>query len=167
VIPRRTALRAGLAIFAALDLMVIVAPSAVIALAARQGGLPGVHGLDLVIASTVLGAAHAWFVSARLRRELRHGARVNDEIIATFNSLVVLALGATGLFILILGGFAPEHAALINRGWPTLGLWIGVTLAAVLLAEITRSRILRWLEPPQAMHRETEQETEQEARTGA
>jgi hypothetical protein len=159
--------RAGLAVFAALDLMVIVAPSVVIAVAARKGGLPGAHGLDLVIASAVLGAAHAWFVSTRLRRELRHGARINDEIIAAFNSLVVLALGATGLFILVLGGFAPEHAALINRGWPTLGLWSGVTLAAVLLAEIARSQTLRWLEPELATEPPTEQTSDHEARTGA
>ena len=145
MIPRRAALHVALASFAALDLLVVAAPSVVLALAARKGGLPGAHGIDLMIASAVLGAAHAWFVTARLRRELRHGARIDDEIIATFNSLVVLALGATMLFILVLGGFAPEHAALINRGWPTLGLWIGVTLAAVVLAEITRSQILRWL----------------------
>lgn len=167
MITRKSGVRAVLVVFAALDLMVIAAPSVVIALAARKGGLPGAHGLDLVIASTVLGAAHAWFVSARLRRELRHGARVNDEIIAALNSLVVLALGATGLFILVLGGFAPQHAALINRGWPTLGLWIGVTFAAVLLAEVARSQILRWLEPELSAKRTPEKTSGKEARTGA
>lgn len=144
----RGAVGAGLVAFALLDLAVIVAPSVVLAFAAHKGGLPGAHGADLVIASGLIGSAHALIVWFRMWRELRIGHRIANAWIAAFDALVVLALTVTLLLIVVLGGFAPQHAVLINRGWPVLGLWVLVQLAAVAMAELTRSVVLRWLSAP-------------------
>ena len=146
MIPRRL-LGPGLAAFALLDLAIIVAPSLVLAGAAEKGGLIGLHGLDLVVASSVLGSAHAALVWARLRRQLLQNSQMADVLIATLNATVVVALATTTLLVVVLGGFAPQHAVLVNRGWPVLGLWIGVHLVAMALAELTRTLVLRWLGP--------------------
>ncbi|HEV2069972.1 MAG TPA: hypothetical protein VGR26_09275 [Acidimicrobiales bacterium] len=140
-------LRTGLAAFALLDLVAIVGPSLVLAGAAEKGGLAGAHGLDLVVASALLGSVHTALVWVRLRRQLLHRARTADVLIATLNATVVVALATTTLLLVVLGGFAPQHAVLVNRGWPVLGLWIGVHLIAMALAELTRTLVLRWLAP--------------------
>lgn len=141
----RGSVAVGLAVFAVAHLAVIVAPGVVLALTARKGGLPGAHGIDLVIASSVIGTAHAVVVWLRLWRELRVGHRVVDACIAAFDALVVLAVAVTLLLIVVLGGFARQHAVLINQGWPVLGLWVLVQVAAVAMAELTRTAVLRWL----------------------
>ena len=143
----RSAVAVALAAFAALDFAVILAPSLVLAGAAEKGGLPGAHGLDLVVTSGVLGLAHAALVWMRLRRQLRYHARATDVLIATLDATVVLALATTTLLIAVLGGFAPQHAVLVNRGWPVVALWVGVHVAAMALAELARTQILRWLDP--------------------
>lgn len=144
----RSAAGAGLATFAVLDLAVIVAPSLVLAGAAEKGGLAGAHGLDLLVVSTLLGASHAALVWNRLRRQLLPHSRTADVLIATLNATVVLALATTTLLLVVLGGFAPQHAVLVNRGWPVVALWIGMHLSAMALAELTRTQLLRWLDPP-------------------
>ncbi|HEV2809253.1 MAG TPA: hypothetical protein VGV93_02500 [Acidimicrobiales bacterium] len=143
----RRLLGPALAAFALLDLAIIVAPSLVLAGAAQKGGLVGAHGLDLVVASSVLGSSHAALVWIRLRRQLLRYADTADVLIATLNATVVVALATTMLLLVVLGGFAPQHAVLVNRGWPVLGLWIGMHLVAMALAEVTRSLVLRWLDP--------------------
>lgn len=140
---------------AALDLAVITAPSLILAASAEKGGLPGSHGLDLVVASAVVGSAHAALVWRRVRRALRHGSRVIDAMIASFDALVVLALAGTILVIVVLGGFAQQHTVLVNRGWPVVGLWVGIQALAVTLSELTRRGLLRWLEPDAAARRRT------------
>ena len=145
---RSGAAAASLLTFPALDVAVLVAPALVLAAAARKGGLPGAHGIDLVIASAAIGCVHGAVVWRRLWSELRNGVRIIDASIAAFDALVVLALAATGLLIVVLGGFAQTHTVLLNAGWPVVGLWVAVQLGAVTLAEATRSAVLRWLEPP-------------------
>lgn len=137
---------AALATFALLDFSVIVAPSLVLAGAAQKGGLAGAHGLDLLVVGALLGSFHAALVWNRLRHQLLHHARTADVLIATLNATVVLALATTTLLIVVLGGFAPQHAVLVNRGWPVVALWIGVHLTAMALAELTRTQVLRWLD---------------------
>lgn len=131
----------------ALDAGVILAPSLVLAGAAQTGGLPDSHGLDLVGASAVIASVHAGVVWRRLRREVDEAGRVVDVWIAALDSVVVLAIGATLLLLLILGGFAEQHAALVNQGWPVLGLWIGVQALAVAIGEVSGRAVFRWLEP--------------------
>lgn len=137
----------GAVLLAAADFAVILAPAVVLSVTARQGGLPRSHGRDLLVVSALIGLVHAKVVLDRLRDEVTHAGRLVDVWIAAFDSLVVLALGATGLLLAILGGFAEQHAALLNEGWPVLLLWIGIQLLAVAIAEISGRAIFRWLEP--------------------
>lgn len=137
----------GAAVLAATDFAVILAPSVVLLVTARQGGLPRSHGRDLLVVSAIIGLVHAKVVLDRLRDEVTHAGRLGDVWIAAFDSLVVLALGATGLLLVILGGFAEQHAALLNEGWPVLLLWVGIQLLAVAIAEVSGRAIFRWLEP--------------------
>lgn len=140
------ALTVVLTAFATLHLVVAAAPAVVLAVVARKGGLTWAYGIDLVGASVVLGALHGSIVRYRLRSERRAGVRFADAWIAELDALVVLAASVTGLLYLVLGGFAPEHAAIVNRGWEVVWLWIGVLLAAIGVAELTRSVVLRWLQ---------------------
>lgn len=146
MIARPTA-TAGAVLLAGLDVAVVVAPAAVLALTARKGGMPTTQGFDLLAASAVVGLVHGRVVWNRLRDEVTHAHRLADVWIAAFDSLVVLALGATLLLLFILGGFAEQHAALLNQGWPILGLWIGIQLLAVAIAELSGRWVFNWLEP--------------------
>jgi hypothetical protein len=139
------ALTAVLTAFATVHVVVASAPAVVLAVVARKGGLTGAHGFDLVAASVVLGTLHGSIVWHRLRTERRAGIRFADAWIAELDALVVLAASVTGLLYLVLGGFAPEHAAIVNRGWQVVWLWIGVLIAAIAVAEFTRSVVLGWL----------------------
>lgn len=142
-----------LTFFASLHVVVLAAPAVVLAGAAEKGGLPGAYGIDLVVASGIIGAIHAVIVWRRLWHELGGGVSFRRTCISALDALVVLAMLSTGLLFLVLGGFAPQHAAMVNQGWPVLLLWIGVQLAAVALAELTRVGVLRWLSSdPSARH---------------
>lgn len=132
--------------YAVADLAVIMAPSIVLAVTAHKGGLTTLHGLDLVLASAVIGMAHAVVAYLRLVDEARVAARRLDIWIAAVDALVVLALGATLLLIAVLGGFAEAHAVLVNRGWPVVWLWVGVQVVAVALSEAAGRLVFRWLE---------------------
>ena len=131
----------------AFDAGVILAPSLVLAGAAQSGGLPDSHGIDLVVVSALIASVHAGVVWRRLRREVDEAGRIVDVWIAALDSIVVLGFGTTLLLLLILGGFAEQHAALVNQGWPVLGLWIGVQALAVAIAEVSGRAVFRWLEP--------------------
>lgn len=146
LISRRTTHRVGSVVFAAIDFLVVIAPSVVLAFTARQGGLPDSHGFDLVVASALIGSIHAAIVWDRLRDETRHAHRVMDVWISEFDSLVVLALGATMLLVIVLGGFAEQHAVMVNNGWPVIALWTGVQVSAVVISEITGRLLFWWLE---------------------
>lgn len=143
---RRRAVTVLLTVFPVLHVVVAAAPAAVLAAAARKGGLPGAYGFDLLAVSVVLGAVHGWIVWRRLRTERRSGVRFVDAWIAELDALVVLAASVTGLLFLVLGGFAPEHAAIVNRGWEVLWLWTGLLVVAIALAELARTAVLRWLQ---------------------
>lgn len=143
---RRHALSWGLAAFATLHLVVAVAPAAVLSAVARKGGIEGAYGYDLVSASVLLGSAHGAIVWRRLRDERRAGVRFVNAFIAELDAVVVLAASVTGLLFVVLGGFAPEHSAIVNQGWEVVWLWIGVLLAAIAIAELTRTAVLRWLQ---------------------
>lgn len=147
------ALTAALTAFATLHVAVATAPAAVLAVVARKGGLTGAHGLDLVGVSLVLGGLHGSIVWHRLRTERRAGVRFVDAWIAELDAVVALATMVTALLFLVLGGFAPEHAAIVNRGWEVVWLWGGVLLAAIAVAELTRSVVLRWLQRDRDAHR--------------
>lgn len=143
---RRRGASVAVAAFAALHVVVLAGPAVVLAVTAEKGGLPRAHGIDLVVASGVIGTACAAVVSARLRRELRRGVAARNEWIASVDASVVLALASSLLVIGMLGGFTPLAAILVNRGWPVVILWSLVQLVAVVLAEASRRRLLRWLE---------------------
>lgn len=143
---RITFIRLAAVVYAVADLAVLMAPSVVLAVTARKGGLSGGHGLDLVLASVGVGVIHAGIAFSRLTNESRVAARRLDVWIAALDALVVLALGATLLLILLLGGFAAQHDVLVNEGWSVVWLWIGVLLGAVALAELCGRYLFRWLE---------------------
>ena len=143
---RRTAAEAAAVAYALADVAVIMAPSVVLSSSAYRSGVSGSPGLDLVLASALVGSGHAVVAWARLRAEVRVAARRLDVWIASFDALVVLAVGVTLLMVMILEGFAGEHALLLNRGWPVLGLWFGVLLLAVGVSELTGRLLFRWLE---------------------
>jgi hypothetical protein len=142
----RTAVRAGAVAYAVADVAVLVAPSVVLALEARKGGISGFHGLDLVVVSGVVGVVHAIVVVRRLLGEVRTAVRPLDVWIAATDSLVVLAIAVNVLLIAVLGGFAEQHAVLVNRGWWVVWLWVGVQGAAVAVAEGTGRVVFAWLE---------------------
>jgi len=134
-------------IYAAIDFLVIVAPAVAVKLAADRGGMGDSEGVELIVASGVLGAVHAVFAWARLRSEERVAVRRADMWIASIDALVVLALGATLLLVAIMYGFADEHASLADRGYPVVALWSGIQILAVVLAEATGRIVFWWLEP--------------------
>ena len=134
------------AAYALVDFAVIMAPSVVLSTSAYRSGVSGSPGLDLVLASAAVGVVHAIIAWSRLREETRTAARRLDVWIASFDALVVLAVGVTLLMITVLEGFAGEHAVLINQGWPVLALWLGVLLLAVSVSELTGRLLFRWLE---------------------
>lgn len=134
-------------IYAAVDFAAIVAPALYLKVAAERGGLGDSEGLDLIVASAVIGAAHAVLAWWRLRSEERIALRRFDLWIAAVDALVVLALGATLLLIAVLHSFPDEHASLADRGYPVVVLWIGIQLVAVAAAEATGWLVFWWLEP--------------------
>ncbi len=138
-------LAAGL--YAAVDCAVILAPALALKLAADRGGMGDLDGVDLIVASAVLGAIHAVIAGTRLRSEERTAVRRADMWIAAADALVVLALSATLLPITVLWGFADEHASMADRGFPVVALWLGVQVVAVGLAEATGRFVFWWLEP--------------------
>ncbi len=143
-------------IYAAVDFGVILAPALAIKLAADRGGMGDTEGLDLILASFLLGTMHAVVAGSRLRVEERTAVRRLDMWIASIDALVVLALGATLLLVAILYGFADEHASLADRGYPLVMLWIGIQVGAVALAEATARFVFWWLEPHSARRRRLE-----------
>ena len=135
------------AVYAAIDFAVILAPALALKLAADRGGMGDLDGVDLIVASALLGAVHAVVAGSRLRSEERIAVRRADMWIAAADALVVLALAATLLPITVLWGFADEHASMADRGFPVVALWLGVQVVAVGLAEATGRFVFWWLEP--------------------
>lgn len=134
-------------LYGVVDFLVILAPALAVKIASDRGGMGDTEGLDLIIASTVLGTAHAALAGARLRSEERTAVRRADMWIAAVDALVVLTLAATILPLVVLWGFADEHASLANRGYPVIALWAGVQAVAVGIAEATGRLVFWWLEP--------------------
>lgn len=132
--------------YALVDFTVIIAPALAVKFASERGGLGDAKDLDLVAASGVLACFHALVAWARLRSEERSARHKADMWIAALDALVVLALGATLLPLVVLWGFADEHASIANRGYPVVALWTGVQLVAIALAELTGRAVFRWLE---------------------
>jgi hypothetical protein len=139
----------GVAVFVAVDWLVIMAPAFAIELAGDRGGIGATADLDLLLASAAIATAHAVVAGRRLLHEERMAVRGADVWIASLDSLVVLALGTTVIIVVGLVSFPDEHAALANRGYPVVALWSGLLLAAVALAEVTGHLVFRWLEPPE------------------
>ena len=135
-------------LYAAVDFAVIIAPAVVFKVASDRGGLGDTKGLDLIVASAIIGAIHAIVAGARLHSEEHVAVRRADMWIAALDALVVLAIAATLLPAVVLWGFADEHASIAHSGYPVVALWVGVQLVAVALAEIVGRTVFRWLEPP-------------------
>lgn len=133
--------------YAAVDLAVIVAPALAVRVAAERGGMGDAEGVDLIIASSLLGVVHAGVAWSRLLFEERTAVRRADMWIAAVDALIVLALGATVLLLAVLYGFADEHASLADSGYPVVALWAGIQLVAIALAEATGRFVFWWLEP--------------------
>jgi hypothetical protein len=144
---RETADRIIAVVYAAVDFVVVVFPAVAIKLAADRGGMGDVDGVDLLVASGLLGAVHAVIAGSRLRSEERMAVRRADMWIAAGDALVVLAIAATLLPVTVLWRFADEHASMASRGYPVVALWFGVQLVAVALAELTGRLVFWWLEP--------------------
>lgn len=142
---------AGVAVYALVDWLVIMAPALAIEFAGDRGGLGDTEGLDLLGASAVIATVHAIVAARRLRDEERMAVRRADAWIASIDALVVLALGTTLLVLVGLVSFPDEHAALANRGYPVVLLWAGLQIVAVVLAEMTGRLVFRWLEPPEVV----------------
>ncbi len=134
-------------IYGALDLLVIVGPAVAVMVAADRGGIGDTQGLDLVVASALIGCVHAVIAGSRLASEERVAVRRADMWIAAVDALVVLALGATLLIIAVLLGFSEEHASLADRGYPVVALWAGLQVVAVIAAEVVSRFVFWWLEP--------------------
>lgn len=134
-------------LYGALDLLVIVGPALAVKVAADRGGIGDSQGLDLVVASILIGCIHAVVAGSRLASEERVAVRRADMWIAALDALVVLALGATLLIIAVLLGFSEEHASLADRGYPVVALWAGLQLVAVTVAEGVSRFVFWWLEP--------------------
>jgi hypothetical protein len=124
-----------------------MAPSLAVKLAADRGGLGDSKGLDLVFASAAIATPHAVIAARRLRFEERTAVWRADIWIASVDALVVLALSTTLLVLVVLVAFAGEHAALANRGFPVVALWVGLQLVAVAMAEVVGRVVFWWLEP--------------------
>lgn len=135
-------------LYGLVDLAVIVAPAVAFGAAADRGGLGDLTGRQLVAASVLLGAVHAVIAANRLWFEEHVAIRRTDLWIAAVDSLAVLALAATLLPLVVLFGFADEHASIADRGYPVVALWVGVQVAAVVAAEVTGRAVFRWLEEP-------------------
>lgn len=145
-------------VYAAIDLIVILVPALAVKLAADGGGMGDTKGIDLVIASAVLGTGHAVLAWSRLRSEERMAVRRADIWIAAFDALVVLALAAALLPIAVLWRFADEHASMANRGYPVVALWAGLQVVAVGMAEATGRFVFWWLEPHSPLMAHDDQE---------
>ena len=125
-----------------LHVAVVLAPAAILALAADKGGIPDHDGAVLLAASGVVGLLLGGVAAAQLQTS---GADLPDALLASFNALVVLALGSTGLLFLALGAYEPLAPVLVNRGWPVVVTWVLAQLLAGGLAELTRVGVRRWL----------------------
>jgi hypothetical protein len=131
----------------------VLAPALAVRWAVFRSDIQDVGGRDIVTASVLVGAGHAYIAWTRLRCEERTAMRRSHIWIASLNALVVLALSASLLVLGVLEHFAVEHAAIANRGLPVVGLWIGLQLIAVTLAELTGRFVFWWLEPRPAPER--------------
>lgn len=110
-------------LYGSVNFLVILAPALSVKIASDRGGLGDTDGLDLLAASTVLGTTHAVVAASRLRAEERTAVRRADMWIASIDALVVLTFAATILPLVVLWGFADEHASLAHRGYPVVALW--------------------------------------------
>lgn len=135
-------------IYGLVDFVVIVAPAVAFNAAADRGGIGDLTDLDLVAASVLLGIGHAAIAAHRLWFEEHVAIRRTDLWIAALDALAVLALAATVLPLVVLWGFADEHASIAGRGYPVVALWIGVQVVAIVAAEATGRVVFRWLEEP-------------------
>ena len=138
-------------VYAAVCFAVVLAPAIAVRYTSASLDIEPA-GLDLVIASSIIGGVHAVMAWMRLRCEERTAVRRLDMWIAALNSLVVLALGATLLLMAVLVRFADEHAYMANQGYPVVFLWAGVQLVAVVLAEAVGRFVFWWLEPHPQTH---------------
>ena len=134
-------------LYAAIDFAAVLTPALAIKLASDRGGMGDTEGLDLILASTLIGAVHAVVAWSRLRHEEHTAVRRADMWIASVDALVVLALAATVLPMTVLWAFADEHASIAHSGYPVVALWAGVQVIAVVLAEATGRFVFWWLEP--------------------
>ena len=125
-------------------LAALLAPAVILAVTADKGGLPGLGGYDLLVASSGLGLVHAGVVGVRLRRAQRTVGLTN-ALLAGVDGLLVVALLASGLLFVVLGAQGPIGAVLVNQGVPLLVLWVTVQLVAVLLGEGVQRWVARWL----------------------
>jgi hypothetical protein len=150
---RRTVNHLVAGVYAAACFAVVLAPALAVRWAVFRSDIRGVAGRDIVAASVVVGAGHAWVAWTRLRCEERTAVRRSHIWIASLNALVVLALSSSLLVLGVLEHFAVEHAAIANRGIPVVGLWAGLQLLAVAMAEATGRAVFWWLEPHPAPHR--------------
>ena len=125
----------------------ILAPALAVKLASDRGGMGDTKGLDLLIASTVLGVAHALVAGSRLRSEERTAVRRADMWIAAVDALVVLTLAATLLPVVVLWGFADEHASSPIAAIPSSRCGPACSSSRSAVAETTGRLVFWWLEP--------------------
>lgn len=132
-------------LLAVAHLAALVAPAAILAATANKGGLAGLGGYDLLVASTAIGIVHAAVVAVRLR-QAHQRVGLTDALLAGVDGLLVVALLATGLLLVVLGAQGPWGAVLVNEGVPLLALWVAIQVVAVLVGEAVQRGVARWLD---------------------
>lgn len=135
----------GRMILALLHTAVLVGPAVVLAATAHKGGLPQGDGWVLLGISGAIGTVHGAIAWRHLRQPPVARADRVDAVIAALDGLVVLALISTLLLFVALGAWAPGAYVLVNRGWTVLLGWAAAQVTAVVAAEVTRGRVVRWL----------------------
>jgi hypothetical protein len=132
--------------FALAGFAVVLAPAVAMRSEVLNAGVGSLDD-DILAGSAVVGAVYMVLAWNRLRDEERTATRRLHVWIASFNSLVTLALSAPLLLLLVFYWFPDEQTSLANRGFPVFTLWAGVQAVAVLLAEATARLFFGWLEP--------------------
>jgi hypothetical protein len=144
--------RALAVVYALVAAAVVIGPALAVRTTGARAGIEGEYDIDLLLASTFIGAAQAFIAWRRLVDEERMAARAIDVWIASLDALVVLAFCSTFLIAGVLLGFTDIHALLAARGAPVVLLWGGVQVVAVVLAELTGRGVYRLLEPDHPVH---------------
>jgi multisubunit Na+/H+ antiporter MnhB subunit len=139
------AVRTGAATaYAVVVLAAVLAPSLVLDAATARGGAARAPGLDLVVASAVVGLPYAVFLQRSLRRPAPF-VQAADRWLSAVHGLIALALTASVLPAVVLHETAVLHARVVDGEWVIVLGWAVLLVVSVALADVVRRASLRWL----------------------